>query len=595
MLPRFDPTNPLACMSVLEDVTSNAKEIQDSVLQAILSRNAQTEYLRGFLNGQLDKKSFKKNLPIVTYEDYRSYIDRIADGESSNLICDRPISLFLASTGTSGGFPKLIPLTAEDMEQRILFASLYAPLVFKHIGGLTEGKSLMFYFVTRESETASGLIVRFMLTCVLKSVNPTNIFLWDRVQISPHEISTCVDTAQAMYCQLLCGLVQRENVARLGAPFASSFLKVINFLEDHWSELCSNIRTGRVSDWITNTQCVSGVAKFLTAPNPDLASLIEQECSKTSWEGIVRRLWPKAKCIEAVVTGSMVQYIPLLEFYGGGLPLISSWYGSSECFIGINVNPLSKPCDVSYTIVPSMAYFEFLEVEKDHQETDHNPTNNPVVVDLADVKIGHDYELIITTFSGLYRYRLGDVLRVTGFYNNAPQFYFVGRQKVVLSIDIDKTYEEDLHKAVTNATHLLEPHDLMLIDFTSRVDSSSFPGHYVIYWELGRKLKDAKVEPQRDVLEECCFTIEKSLNSVYRKLRKNDGTIGPLEIKVVRRGAFDELMTLFLSRGSSVSQYKTPRSVSSEEAFKILEEAVVSEFLSTKTPSWEPREMHSGR
>ncbi|KAF8052682.1 hypothetical protein N665_1521s0006 [Sinapis alba] len=404
MLPRFDPTNPLACMSVLEDVTSNAKEIQDSVLQAILSRNAQTEYLRGFLNGQLDKKSFKKNLPIVTYEDYRSYIDRIADGESSNLICDRPISLFLASTGTSGGFPKLIPLTAEDMEQRILFASLYAPLVFKHIGGLTEGKSLMFYFVTRESETASGLIVRFMLTCVLKSVNPTNIFLWDRVQISPHEISTCVDTSQAMYCQLLCGLVQRENVARLGAPFASSFLKVINFLEDHWSELCSNIRTGRVSDWITNPQCVSGVAKFLTAPNPDLASLIEQECSKTSWEAIVRRLWPKAKCIEAVVTGSMVQYIPLLEFYGGGLPLISSWYGSSECFIGINVNPLSKPCDVSYTIVPSMAYFEFLEVEKDHQETDHNPTNNPVVVDLADVKIGHDYELIITTFSGKCHY-----------------------------------------------------------------------------------------------------------------------------------------------------------------------------------------------
>ena len=96
MLPRFDPTNPLACMSVLEDVTCNAKQIQDSVLEAILSRNAQTEYLKGFLSGQIDKQSFKKNLPLVTYEDYRSYIDRIADGESSNLICDRPISLFLA-------------------------------------------------------------------------------------------------------------------------------------------------------------------------------------------------------------------------------------------------------------------------------------------------------------------------------------------------------------------------------------------------------------------------------------------------------------------------------------------------------------------
>ncbi|CAH2072857.1 unnamed protein product [Thlaspi arvense] len=548
MLPKFDPTNPKACLSLLEDVTTNVKQIQDSVLEAILSSNAQTEYISGFLNGQLDKQSFKKNLPIVTYEDYRSYIDRIANGEPFSLICARPISLFLASTGTSGGVPKLIPLTAEDMEQRIMFASLYAPLVFK-----------------------------------------------DRVQISPHAISTCEDTAQGMYCQLLCGLLQREHVARVGAPFASSFLKVINFLEDHWSELCSNIRTGRVSDWITEDQCVSGVSKFLSAPNPELASLIEQECSKTSWEAIVRRIWPNAKCIEAVITGSMAQYIPLLEFYGGGLPLVSSSYGSSECFIGINVNPMSKPCDVSYTIIPNMGYFEFLEVEKNHVEAGRDIAKNPAVVDLVDVKIGHDYELIITTFSGLYRYRLGDVLRVTGFYNNAPQFYFVGRQKVVLSIDVDKTYEEDLLKAVTNATLLLEPHDLMLMDFTSRVDTSTSPGHYVLYWELGRKFKDGKLEPDPEVMEECCFTVEESLDSVYRKLRKYDKNIGPLEIKVVRRGAFDQLMNFFLSRGSSLSQYKTPRSVMNEEALKMLEATVVSKFLSQKSPSWEPREMHSGR
>ncbi|CAA7039921.1 unnamed protein product [Microthlaspi erraticum] len=400
MLPKFDPTEPKACLSVLEDVTSNAKQIQDSVLEAILSRNAQTEYLKGFLDGQVDKQSFKKNVPVVTYEDYRSYIDRIAIGESSDLICDRPIIALLSSSGTSGGVPKLIPLTAEELEQRILFASLYAPLLYKHIEGLSEGKTLKFYFVSREGETASGLMVRTMITCFLKSLNPTNSLIWDKIQISPYSISTCSDTTQSMYCQLLCGLVQRESVTCLGAPFASSFLKVIKFLEDHWDELCSNIRTGRLSDWITDAQCVSGMGKFLTAPNPELASLIEQECSKSSWEAIVRRLWPNAKCIEAIVTGSMAQYIPMLEFYGGGLPLISMFYGGSECFFGFNVNPLSKPCDVSYTVVPSMGYIEFLEVDKDHQEAGHDPTKKPVVVDLVDVQVGNDYEPVVTTFSG---------------------------------------------------------------------------------------------------------------------------------------------------------------------------------------------------
>ncbi|KAL0672652.1 hypothetical protein Bca4012_000632 [Brassica carinata] len=546
MLPKFDPTNSKACLSILEDVTTNAKQVQDSVLEAILSRNAQTEYLKGFLNGQLDKQSFKNNLPVVTYEDYRPYIDRIANGESSDLICDQPIIVLLVSSGTSGGVPKLIPMTAEELEQRMLFSSLHRPLISK-----------------------------------------------DQVQISPHGIYTCDDTTQSMYCQLLCGLLQRESVSRLGAPFASSFLKVIKFLEDHWKELCSNIRTGRVSDWITDPQCLSGVGKFLTAPNPELASLIEQECGKKSWEAIVRRLWPNAKCIEAVVTGSMAQYIPMMDFYCCGLPLISSFYASSECFLGLNLNTLRKPSDAAYTIIPSMAYFEFIEVEKDHQETSHDPTKN--IVDLVDVKVGHDYEPVITTFSGLYRYRLGDVLRVTGFYNNAPEFQVAGRKKVVLSIDMDKTYEEDLLKAVTNAKLLLEPHDLMLIDFTSRVDSSSFPGHYVLYWELGSKVKDAKLEPDAEVMEECCFTMEESLDSVYRKGRKNDKNIGPLEIKVVKSGAFDELMNFFVARGSSVSQYKTPRSVTDEEAVKVLEASVVSKFVSRKTPSWELHELHSSR
>lgn len=392
--------------------------------------------------------------------------------------------------------------------------------------------------------------------------------------------------------------MQRDQVVRLGAAFASTFLKVIKFLEDHWHELCSNIRSGYVSDWISDIKCKTATSKILGGPNPELADMIEQECGKTSWEAIVERLWPRAKLIEAIVTGSMAQYVPMLEFYGGGLPLVSTVYVSSECLFGINLNPLSKPCDVTYTIIPNSAYFEFLEVDKNQKEAGDDQTcgrEEDQVVDLIDVKVGHYYEPVVTTFTGLYRYRVGDLLQATGFHNNAPQFHFVGRQKVVLSIDMDKTYEEDLLKAVTNAKLMLEQHDLMLTDFTSYADTSSFPGHYVLYWELKTKLIDTTLKLDPDVLEECCFTVEESLDAVYRKCRTNDENIGPLEIKVVRHGTFDELMNLFVSRGSSVSQYKTPRSVTSEEALKILDSGVVSKFFSRKTPSWKPHELHSAQ
>ena len=58
--------------------------------------------------------------------------------------------------------------------------------------------------------------------------------------------------------------------------------------------------------------------------------------------------------------------------------------------------------------------------------------------------------------SGLYRFRVGDVLQVTGFYNRAPQFKFICRRNVILSVDSDKTNEEDLHNSVTRAKEILE-------------------------------------------------------------------------------------------------------------------------------------------
>ena len=116
-----------------------------------------------------------------------------------------------------------------------------------------------------------------------------------------------------MYCQLLCGLVHRDEVVSVGALFASVLVQIIRFLEKYWKELCSNIRSGRLSDWITDHCCRDSVSTILGEPNPELADLIEK--------GIVSRLWPKTKCVETIVTGIMAQYIPALEFYSDKLYL----------------------------------------------------------------------------------------------------------------------------------------------------------------------------------------------------------------------------------------------------------------------------------
>ncbi|THG21650.1 indole-3-acetic acid-amido synthetase GH3.17 isoform X1 [Camellia sinensis] len=626
MLLSCDPTDNEAGMKRLEDLTTNASQIQQQVLDQILTQNAQTEYLGGFLNSQADKEHFKKKVPIVNYEDIKPYIQRIANGEPSQIISAQPITELLTSSGTSAGQPKMMPSTTEELDRKTFFYNILVPVMNKYVDGLDKGKGMYLLFIKPEITTPAGLMARPVLTSYYKSSNFRNRrFNKFNIYTSPDQTILCSDNKQSMYCQLLCGLVQRHEVLRVGAIFASAFLRAIKFLEDHWRELCHNIRRGQVSDWITDPGCRNAVSLVLGKPNSELACSIEAECSGKSWEGIIKKIWPKTKYIEVIVTGSMAQYIPTLEFYsGGGIPLVSTMYASSECYLGINLEPLCKPCDVSYTLLPNMAYFEFLPIslmEKNQPGVSTLPTDHELqyyscngavsaelnciekeedkrveseAVGLVDVKLGHHYELVVTTFTGLYRYRVGDILMVTGFHNNAPQFRFVQRQNVVLSIDTDKTNEEDLLNAVAQAKLIIEPLGYLLTEYTSYADTSSVPGHYVLFWEL-LKTRTNSNDPQeleddldRAIMEQCCSTVEESLDYVYRRCRKKDISIGALEIRVVKHGTFDTLMDFCVSKGSSVNQYKTPRCIKSEEAIQILDSRVVGRFFSRKVPFWEP-------
>ncbi|KAM0070807.1 putative GH3 family protein [Helianthus debilis subsp. tardiflorus] len=569
------------CLEFIEDVTSNPDEVQLRVLSDILTQNATVEYLhRHGLSGQTDRKTFKKLVPVVTYDDLQPDITRIANGDRSPILSSHPISEFLTSSGTSGGERKLMPTIEAELGRRTLLYSLLMPVMSQFVPGLEKGKGMYFLFVKSESKTPGGLLARPVLTSYYKS-NHFKERPYDPYTnyTSPNETILCQDSFQSMYSQMLCGLCLNQEVLRVGAVFASGFIRAIRFLEKHWSVLCNDIRTGTVNPVITDPVVKEAVLRVLK-PDPALAEFIERECSKSSWQGIITRIWPNTKYVDVIVTGTMSQYIPTLDYYSNGLPLVCTMYASSECYFGVNLNPLCKPSEVAYTLIPTMAYFEFLPVGNNDQDQEPNP------VDLSEVKLGQDYELVVTTYAGLYRYRVGDLLRVASFKNKAPQFSFICRKNVALSIDADKTDEVELHQAIEKASGHLVPFDATLIEYTSFADTTTIPGHYVIFWELSVKGSSTHVPPS--VLEDCCITIEESLNSVYRQGRASDKSIGPLEIRLVEPGTFDKLMDYAISLGASINQYKTPRCVKFAPIIELLNSLVVSKYFSPKCPKWVP-------
>jgi len=135
-------------------------------------------------------------------------------------------------------------------------------------------------------------------------------------------------------------------------------------------------------------------------------------------------------------------------------------------------------------------------------------------------------------------------------------------------------------------TQLLREFNTSVVEYTSYADTKTIPGHYVIYWEL--LVKDPANAPSEEVLNQCCLAMEESLNSVYRQGRVADNSIGPLEIRVVKSGTFEEFMDYAISRGASINQFKVPRCVNFTPIMELLDSRVVSVHSSLARPQWTP-------
>lgn len=297
-----------------------------------------------------------------------------------------------------------MPTIEEELERRSLLYSLLMPVMNQFVPGLDKGKGMYFLFTKSEAKTPSGLVARPVLTSYYKSSHFRNRIGDPYTNYtSPNETILCPDSYQSMYSQLLCGLCQNREVLRVGAVFASGFIRAIKFLVKNWVSLANDIRTGTLNSKINDSSVRDSIMKILK-PDNELADFVEAECGKESWEGIITRLWPNTKYVDVIVTGTMSQYIPTLDYYSNGLPIVCTMYASSECYFGLNLNPLCKPSDVSYTLIPTMAYFEFLPVNRKNWCVDSisEPTSlkKHELVDLVDVKVGEEYELVITTYAG---------------------------------------------------------------------------------------------------------------------------------------------------------------------------------------------------
>ncbi|XP_020573134.1 jasmonic acid-amido synthetase JAR1-like isoform X2 [Phalaenopsis equestris] len=577
MLEKVKGFNGDRVIEEFEALTKDAERVQRETLQRILEENGKAEYLQNLgLGGKTDPDCFKACVPLVTHKDLEPYIQRIADEEdASPILTGRPIKSISLSSGTTQGKPKFVPFN-DELEQSTMQIYRTSFAFRNRAHPIGNGKSLQFIYSSKQFKTKGGLLATTATTNVYLSQQFKNTMKDIQSQCcSPDEVIFSLDYNQSLYCHLLCGLIYSDEVQFVFSTFAHSIVHAFRTFEQVWEELCCDIREGVLSSRITIPSIRSAFSKFLR-PNPQLANTIYNKCSNLSnWYGLIPELWPNAKYVYGIMTGSMEPYLNKLRHYAASLPLMSADYGSSEGWIGANIDPGEPPESATFTVLPNIGYFEFIPLkERAHeQEVDNYGSmvvrKEPEPIGLTKVNVGEEYEIIMTTFAGLYRYRLGDVVKTAGFHNSAPKLQFVHRRNLILTVNIDKNTEKDLQLAVEEASKLLAAEKVEVLDFTSHVDMSTNPGHYVIFWELSGDVKD-------EVLNNCCNCLDRAfVDAGYvgsRKIR----AIGPLELRIVNRGTFHKILEHHLALGAAMNQFKTPRYVglSNHSVLQILNDSV---------------------
>ncbi|MDE6730845.1 MAG: GH3 auxin-responsive promoter family protein, partial [Oscillospiraceae bacterium] len=184
-----------------------------------------------------------------------------------------------------------------------------------------------------------------------------------------------------------------------------------------------------------------------------------------------------------------------------------------------------------------------------------NNNNNNKLLLLNEIETGKKYEMIFTNHSGLYRYRLGDVIEVVGQFKKAPVVKYCYRQNQVLNIAGEKTNREQLAETIK---HFSEITGADIVGYCIREDYSELLPKYFVYLECNNH--DTDIENAGEILEECM----RNANFEYRSC-ENMNEIAPLKLVFLQTGSFRKYEQKLAESGKLMGQSKLLHFLDTEE------------------------------
>ena len=176
---------------------------------------------------------------------------------------------------------------------------------------------------------------------------------------------------------------------------------------------------------------------------------------------------------------------------------------------------------------------------------------------LDKLEIGKEYEIILTNMSGFYRYRIMDVIKVTGYYNQSPMITFQYRLNQIANISGEKVSSLAFDEIVANLSEYM---DDLYIGYSIYPDRTTSPGKHVLLLELANEISEDKKAKYNEAFEKMLCKGNVSVEPLIKS-----GALGHPEVKFLKSGTYDEYREILRSRGANLNQVKPIKVIDNDE------------------------------
>lgn len=476
-------------------------------------------------------RMYQRMVPANDYEALRPYVERHKNGEKNILFPGKP-DMYATTSGTTKE-PKWVPMTHKYLKdvygkmshrwvwnfvchRPYCFSGHILQIVGKEVEGYAPDGTLY--------GSVSGVLVRDIPNILKKRYT------------SPPEVMAIENYHSRNYVIMLLAL-QWRDLTFWATANPSTMLELLHTVDENYETLCHDIETGTIStdQFPIQEDILRIVAPYLHA-NPKRAKEL-RDLQKTVEHPQPKHYWPYLQILSTWKCGNtkiyMDKYLDSFDFNQTFYQELG--YIATECRFGYSIDDTNES-----VLFPHFHYYEFV----DEEELD-SPNKHFLQID--ELEQGHRYCAYVTTYSGLFRYNMNDLIEVGGRYQNTPTIHMISKVNGIVSMTGEKLYESQFIQAVHEAE---EETGIMTTFFVGFVDVDK--SLYDFYFEF----QDPEVtQEQADMFAQVVDAHLQAINCEYESKRQSFRLHEP-KAHILLSNAYSRFKKRCLDKGFRDGQFK---------------------------------------